>query len=940
MQYPNDIWFFDFEVFAHDWLVVFKRFGQEELYYFWNDSDGLNDFLDDREDIILCGFNSNNYDSYILKGALLGYEPEAIKRINDAIILDGRMGWELFGYDEKILMPPRIDLFQDIVPRKGLKTIQGNMRLPVVESEVSFTLDRELTDAEREDVLAYCVNDVRSTEALFHERKSYVDNKFRLCEMAGLDPFEHCHRTNASLVAAVLGAEKRTYDFEWYKVPDGVIKANIPEEVLHYLSRVNSENGVEKAIAAESLGDVEFYLGDCITKVGVGGIHGALDDYVERSDGDRVILLQDIASYYPSLILNNGYMSRSASNKQLFQEFYDMRIKAKHEGDKETAEAAKLVLNTTYGATRSPTNPLFDPIMGVSICMSGQLYIIDLISMFLSAIPSLTVIQVNTDGWMVSLDRNDRETLDHILKGWEVRTGFSAETVEIAQVFQRDVNNYLVQFDGGGVKTKGKLFTGYPEGTFKSNEMTVVSKAVVEYLLNGIPVETTIAMEEDVYAFQMIARSTMKYDGLVHVVNGVDVPLPNTARIYATAKKGYGSVYKLKTGERHYQARTDGYDRNVSVIAVQDSTGASKQKDVVHQREDGLWYKGFKRVRDKDAKTTTLEYQLLGGNGKYTKERVASVPESAIIDNEGTIGRKDIDDSYYVELAIKRLGNWYESEETMTEKKAPTKPKKADVGEVNANPVKYLPPEAAFAIKFAKVKKFLYENFEFSLDKSTQNGGSYASTQQYKVALSMGCDHAGLVHWFSADTENCYVNNIQYETSKGIKNYVAGRYTGELVFCDPDTGHIERMAIWGAGQDANTDHASLKASTYALRSWFLTTFLFSNKHENALEFNDEGETKEAPKFGFMSEVERAAKVSAVNTEVKNASEGLLNQIMQTLLAVREVEPTFGQIVYDLLVDADANGEAKVISGVEIPYNDAVSTLSAIEEKADALGVEV
>lgn len=107
-----------------------------------------------------------------------------------------------------------------------------------------------------------------------------------------------------------------------------------------------------------------------------------------------------------------------------------------------------------------------------------------------------------------------------------------------------------------------------------------------------------------------------------------------------------------------------------------------------------------------------------------------------------------------------------------------------------------------------------------------------------------------------------------------------------------------------------------------------------------MEFNDEGETKEAPKFGFMSEVERAAKVSAVNTEVKNASEGLLNQIMQTLLAVREVEPTFGQIVYDLLVDADANGEAKVISGVEIPYNDAVSTLSAIEEKADALGVEV
>ena len=75
---------YDTEVFAHDWIVVFKS--KSGVYsVFHNDNDGVRDFVIDEANIF-CGFNTKGYDQYIIKAICGGLSPEEIKQVNDWII--------------------------------------------------------------------------------------------------------------------------------------------------------------------------------------------------------------------------------------------------------------------------------------------------------------------------------------------------------------------------------------------------------------------------------------------------------------------------------------------------------------------------------------------------------------------------------------------------------------------------------------------------------------------------------------------------------------------------------------------------------------------------------------------------------------------------------------------------------------------------------------
>ena len=74
------LWFFDSEVFAHDTLWVFKKYRTHEEYWVHNPlADELDTFIQ-RENPILCGYNCNAYDKFILQACLLGYTPEEVKK--------------------------------------------------------------------------------------------------------------------------------------------------------------------------------------------------------------------------------------------------------------------------------------------------------------------------------------------------------------------------------------------------------------------------------------------------------------------------------------------------------------------------------------------------------------------------------------------------------------------------------------------------------------------------------------------------------------------------------------------------------------------------------------------------------------------------------------------------------------------------------------------
>ena len=224
-------------------------------------------------------------------------------------------------------------------------------------------------------------------------------------------------------------------------------------------------------------------------------------------------------------------------------------MKAKAAGDTTTANALKLVVNTTYGASLNKYNDLCDPLMGRSVCITGQLFLLELAQHLYKDIADLRIVQLNTDGIMIEFDDSQYDQVQEILAEWQSRTGFELEEDSIAQIAQKDVNNYVEVQPSGKFKTKGGyLVRGIaPAGAFNvNNNATIVAKALVEYFVHNTPPEETINACDDIFQFQMIAKAGAKYREAYHMVDGEKVPVQKVNRIYATADPRYGKLFKVK----------------------------------------------------------------------------------------------------------------------------------------------------------------------------------------------------------------------------------------------------------------------------------------------------------------------------------------------------------------------------------------------------------
>ena len=151
-----------------------------------------------------------------------------------------------------------------------------------------------------------------------------------------------------------------------------------------------------------------------------------------------------MVSYYPNLMIKNGYVSRAVVDPAAFEEVIKERVEAKKSGDKAKANALKLVVNTTYGAMKNKYNPLYDPLMANSVCISGQLYLIDLIEKLEARVPMFKLIQSNTDGILIAVPRAEKKVVKWVIDEWSERTGFEMEYTKVEAIWQKDVNNYVM----------------------------------------------------------------------------------------------------------------------------------------------------------------------------------------------------------------------------------------------------------------------------------------------------------------------------------------------------------------------------------------------------------------------------------------------------------------------------------------------------------------
>lgn len=513
--------FYDFEVFKEDWLVVVMDMINQEEVIIVNDPDKLTAYHKKNRGQIWVGYNNNHYDQYIMKAILCGFDP---KRVNDYIISKGNPGWKFSGMFRKIQMY-NYDVmnFGD----GGLKTLEGFMGHDIRESSVPFDIDRKLTDEEIEDTIKYCRHDVQETIEVFLQRKNEFDAQVALAKLVtGDDPMDLnlMSRTNAQLSAIILESKKQKWNDEFdIDFPD-TLEISKYQHVVDWYKNPDNHDYSNK---------LETMIAGVPHVFGWGGIHGAIEKY--HGDGDYLLL--DVEAMYPSLMIEYDLLSRNVVNPAKFQIIHDKSGELKAAGKKAEREPYKLVSNTTYGAMKAKFNALYDPRQSNRVCIYGQLFLLDLIE---KLEPHVDIIQSNTDGVLIKLrNPNDYELIDDIAHEWEKRTRLSLEFEEYTRVIQKDVNNYVMLDPDDDYHSKG----GYvKELTPLDNNLPIVNKALVEYMIHDVPVEHTIGNCNDLKEFQMIAKIGGKFSHLLH---GDEELEEKTVRVFASNRSNDGGLRKF-----------------------------------------------------------------------------------------------------------------------------------------------------------------------------------------------------------------------------------------------------------------------------------------------------------------------------------------------------------------------------------------------------------
>lgn len=532
---------FDFEVFKYNWLVVIKNMTTGQYHEIVDDAKELERFYNEHKNDLFIGFNNKHYDDFIYKGILVGADPYYISKV---IIKEDNLLKIYRLFDIKKIQLYSLDIAQDAM-RGSLKEFEGFLGLDIEETSVDFDIDRELTPEEIKNTLKYCRQDVDATEYLIKFRIDAVRSKLDLIKEFNLDKAS-VNKTNAQLVATILNARKRTYTDEL-----------IPFDVSRIPLRLNRED-ISRFYTDQEIDYTRTYktnIANVPHVLAYGGLHGAIENF--HYEGE--IWLVDVASYYPSLMIQYDYLSRGMpeSNRQKYIDMYHDRLRMKAMGEKKKSVLYKIVLNTVYGCMKSEFNGLYDPHNCNNVCVAGQLLLIDLIE---KLEPYCKLVQTNTDGLVII--PYDKDNIRKVIKEWETRTRMVMELEVASAIYQKDVNNYILVKDNdikvrGGYVYQSSTGSKNHGGTMIRNTASILDDCVVNYFVHNILPEETIGKCDDLSKYQIISKAGGTYEKVVWEYDGKEIPANRCNRVYATLDKRAGKLYKIKQESLTKPARKD-----------------------------------------------------------------------------------------------------------------------------------------------------------------------------------------------------------------------------------------------------------------------------------------------------------------------------------------------------------------------------------------------
>jgi len=267
---------------------------------------------------------------------------------------------------------------------------------------------------------------------------------------------------------------------------------------------------------------------DVETVFGLGGIHGSRKSGIYESKEGKIIMSSDVVSFYPRLAIVNRWAPAHLPKQDfcdVYEWFFNERMKLPKSNPKNYIY--KIVLNSTFGLSIEQNSPLYDPQLGMTITINGQLSLLMLYEMLSTNIPGSLPLLQNTDGLEMIIPANMKDKYMEICKEWEDITKLQLEHDQYQKIVIRDVNNYVAINMEGKIKAIGIFAYAeihLPKNLHKNKSFLVVAKALHAFFVDNITPEAYLDSNNNIldYCAGIKAKGSWRFRetcmkaGIVH----------------------------------------------------------------------------------------------------------------------------------------------------------------------------------------------------------------------------------------------------------------------------------------------------------------------------------------------------------------------------------------------------------------------------------------
>lgn len=556
---------YDIEIFPNCFSLTIKNTETKEFQFF-ELSDRKNNlvdlvplFLDKR--YIFCGYNNIHYDNPIVN-FIIEYK-ETIKKstrldveynlfqLSQTIIKGDLEKWKRWKYANNFETLDLLTMLFSQKLRVGLKEMQVTMKYSNVQ-EYDGNFEAPIPEEDIPKMIQYNINDVNSTEELLYRCENDIKLRLNIEEEYGIKAL---NKDGVNLGMEILKTKylekthKTWNDIKDLRSPCNKIALN--EIILPFIKFDNPilrdllNEMKQQVISPDRKGYNKHFLMDNLEySVGVGGIHSVNKPSIFITKEDEIISDVDVASLYPSLIIEYGFYPPHLGKEflEVYKGIKDERIEAKHNGNKLKNLTLKLSINGLSGNLQSEFSWCYSPKTVMRIRINGQLLLLMLAEKLISI--GCQIIQANTDGLFVLRKKKDEQKFKDACKWWENLTKLELEEDRFERFYQFAINDYLGVLEGYKdsknpklLKKKGLFIDSVTLG--KGMQPMIIPKAINANLVDNIPVEETIRNCKDINEFITYQKVDKKF-----TVQYMDKFITHINRYYVSTNGGY--LYKCE----------------------------------------------------------------------------------------------------------------------------------------------------------------------------------------------------------------------------------------------------------------------------------------------------------------------------------------------------------------------------------------------------------